>query len=159
LFFNERMVAAMITIGEVDRINLYQLAKKSQTNRTYIGHLVKRLEGLGMVKIDNSQGKRPVFVEATEKGRRVASLLQEASRDILQEIAEGEPGGPGASNDLVTLELNPKYSLIIREAISGYNLRIMNTEGTLTLSIDMEKKILGSLAKQLKELSLGAQPS
>jgi DNA-binding MarR family transcriptional regulator len=154
MFFNDRMVAAMITIGESDRINLYQLAKKSHTNRTYIGHLTKRLEGLGMVKIDNSQGKRPVFVEATEKGRKVASLLKEASRDIWQEIAENESIKSKAPKDMATLELNPKYSLNIREAIDGYNIRIMNSEGTFTLNIDTDREKLRELTQQLSKLDL-----
>jgi DNA-binding MarR family transcriptional regulator len=105
-----------------------------------------------MVKIDNSQGKRPVFVEVTEKGKKVASLLKEASRNIWQEIAEDGSVESKAPRDIGTLELNPKYSLSIKEAISGYSLRITNSEGTFTLNIDVDQEKIGELSQQLNKI-------
>jgi DNA-binding MarR family transcriptional regulator len=141
----------MITIGEVDRINLYQLAKRSRTNRTYIGHLTKRLESLGMVRIDSSHGKKPIFVEATEKGRKVADLLKESSRTIWQEIAEGGSMEPRQNMD-VSIELNPKYLLQIRDAIDGYNMRIMSSEGTFSLNINIDKSKIKEIHRQTSSI-------
>jgi len=154
MFFNDRMVAAMITIGDVGRINLYQLAKRSHTNRTYVGNLAKRMESLGLVTMEKVKDRRPVFVEPTEKGHRVAMMLKDSSKRIWDEITVENGQKTEKQAKEFTVDLSPRSSLVIGPGIDGYSLRVTTPDGSFTFNADMSKTKLLELQRAI-ESALG----
>ena len=156
MFFNDRMVAAIITLGEFGRMNLYQLAKRSQTNRTYVGNLARRMQSFGLVTIEEVEGRKPVYVEPTEKGCKVALMLKESSRKIWDEISVPDQKETRPSE--IVVELSPRFSLIIGPGIDGYALRVATPDGSFTFNADMPRSKLRELQRGIESI-LDGRPS
>ena len=156
MFFNDRMVAAMITLGDFGRINLYQLAKRSHTNRTYVGNLVRRMESLGLVTIEEVEGRKPVYVEPTKKGKKVAIMLKESSRRIWDEISIQGDQERTTSNELV-MDLSPRFSLILGPGLDEYSLRVATPDGSFSFNADLSKSKLRELQRGIESILDGGR--
>ncbi len=82
LFMKEKQVAALVVLRDQNTSwHLSKIARQSGTTYVYITKLMAILEKKGMVTIETKGKKR--LVKLTEKGTKLANLLDEAKTTVL----------------------------------------------------------------------------
>lgn len=152
MFFNDRMVAVIITIADQGRINLYQLAKRSKTNRAYLGSLVRKMEDKGLLSLERIGKRKALFVQPTEKGKDVAEILRKSSKRIWDRM-DVESSDKAGSNEELTAQIGSHYSISIKGNNDLYDFTLQNLEGSIRIQTKVEASQLRNLTRDLETIT------